>query len=148
MPYITGPAQQYFWSPSYALSDTTIAWPIASPSHDTKYYLTAGLPEGCFSLASVFIKIIYPDTVNCLNFKMVKAYPNPSSDKILVSFGAVWKSGKIIVFNSIGQRMNIIRVQNQDHIYLYKNSYASGLYALKFVCAQGLSGTLPVIFTY
>jgi hypothetical protein len=146
MPHITGPAPQYFWSPSYGLSDTTIAGPIASPTHDTKYYLTAGLPEGCFSIASIYVKIIHQDTVTCLNFKMVKGYPNPSSDKIQIAFGGVWKSGEIIVFNSIGQRVNAIKIENQDHVYLYKKFLASGVYTLKFICPQGVLGILPVAF--
>jgi hypothetical protein len=148
MPHITGSTQAFLWSPSLGLSDTTVAEPIASPLHDTKYYLTAGIPEvGCFSVASVFIKITYPDTVNCLNFKNVKAYPNPSSDKMLVSFGSVWKSGEIVVFNSIGQRISALKIENQDYIYLYKNYLASGLYTLKFICLQSISGILPIIFT-
>ena len=146
IPNITGPAQVYSWSPSKGLSDTTIADPVASPLIDTKYFLTAGVPEGCFSVASIFVKVIYPDSLSCLDFSRVKVYPNPSIDKVLVDFGAVWKSGEIIVFNAAGQRMSAIKIENKDHVYVYRNRFASGVYALKFICSQGLPRTLRVVF--
>jgi hypothetical protein len=77
---------------------------------------------------------------------MVKVYPNPASSGMLINFGAVWKSGEIIVFNAIGQRLNVIRIENQDHVYIYKNRFVSGIYTLKFVCSHAISGILRIVF--
>ena len=57
----------YTWTPSYGLSDTTIANPVANPMQTTTYYLTVTSPAGCVSTDSVIVtvlpKIVFPDGI-------------------------------------------------------------------------------------
>lgn len=57
----------YTWTPSYGLSDTTIANPVANPMQTTTYYLTVTSPAGCISTDSVIVtvlpKIVFPDGI-------------------------------------------------------------------------------------
>jgi gliding motility-associated-like protein len=58
---------QYSWSPTTYLSDPTILKPIASPTEDITYTLTATTPDGCFIVSDdvtvkVYAKVVIPNT--------------------------------------------------------------------------------------
>lgn len=51
-------AISYSWSPSTALSDSSIAEPIASPTISTEYILTTSNASGCEDIDTVFIEVV------------------------------------------------------------------------------------------
>lgn len=74
-------ASQYNWSPTFGLSNPTIANPIASPSTTTTYYLTASDMNNCSSQDSVYIEVLTccgalaqieaSDTTICVNESII-----------------------------------------------------------------------------
>jgi len=57
-PKLTGDIKTYQWTPSYGLSDTTIANPVASPTKTTTYTLTATSVVGCDTSARVTVTVV------------------------------------------------------------------------------------------
>jgi len=57
-PVITGNIQSYLWSPTYALSDSISANPIASPTKTTTYTLTATSTAGCDTSARITVTVV------------------------------------------------------------------------------------------
>jgi gliding motility-associated-like protein len=78
----------YKWTPSTGLSDPTSLTPIANPSDDTQYTLTATSAYGCITTAQVFVSVlkapVVPNTFtpnsdginDTWNIKYLNSYPN------------------------------------------------------------------------
>ncbi|MBS3771428.1 MAG: gliding motility-associated C-terminal domain-containing protein [Bacteroidales bacterium] len=52
---------EYLWSPSYGLSDTTVADPVASPDATTSYTVSVTNTEGCADSDDVTVKVFAPE---------------------------------------------------------------------------------------
>lgn len=78
----------YKWAPTTGLSDPTSLTPIANPSDDTQYTLTATSVNGCVAVAQVFVSVlkapVVPNTFtpngdginDTWNIKYLSSYPN------------------------------------------------------------------------
>ncbi len=54
-----GSGIRFLWSPALSLSDPTIAQPVATPSRDTRYLLTATSDKGCSSSDDMLVRVLY-----------------------------------------------------------------------------------------
>ncbi|WCT12563.1 PKD domain-containing protein [Mucilaginibacter jinjuensis] len=78
----------YKWTPATGLSDPTSLTPIANPSDDTQYTLTATSANGCVAVAQTFVSVlkapVVPNTFtpngdginDTWNIKYLNSYPN------------------------------------------------------------------------
>ncbi|MGN6195339.1 MAG: PKD domain-containing protein [Ginsengibacter sp.] len=60
-------AKEYFWSPSFGLSDAKSNHPIAILSGDMTYYLTGITAEGCLGYDTVHVKVYKGPNIYCPN---------------------------------------------------------------------------------
>lgn len=81
----------YNWSPSYGLSDTTLAYGFwASPDTTTSYTATVTDSKGCSETAGGPLYVIYvnPTSLRKVDRIPVSLYPNPTSNLIFIETDA------------------------------------------------------------
>ena len=61
---LEGGGGTFLWSPSAGLNDPNSSTPIATPAQTTTYYVTIISPNGCLTIDSVIVRIIFVPAVN------------------------------------------------------------------------------------
>jgi hypothetical protein len=74
----------------------------------------------------------------------VKIYPNPSSGEVYLDWGAEKANVKINVFNSIGQGLMHLEVNNQSQKVIDLSNFANGSYFIEIRDESGNIGTTRI----
>ena len=79
----------------------------------------------------------------------ISVYPNPASDYVIFSLDNLPYTNKpvtLILYNSLGQKVNVINNIESTHYTLYKNTLSTGLYFYQFYNTDGVIASGKIIF--
>lgn len=132
-------ASTYNWSPSYGLSDTTLAYGFwASPDTTTAYTVTVTDSKGCNLTGGgpTYFIHIFPTGLSEINHIPVKLYPNPTSNFIFIETDANKPILKSELYSLTGKKL-AVRSDIKDKIDL--TPYPKGTYVLKLYFDDGVA---------
>ena len=106
----------YVWSPATALSASNVLNPMASPTQNIVYTLTATSPQGCTSTDQVSIIVL-----NCFDPKNAFT-PNGDgiNDTWMVNLGDCFTKARVEVFNRYGGKVYESSAYRNDWNVTYK----------------------------
>ena len=101
-----GTGVTYAWSPSFGLSDDTVADPLATPESDQSYVVTVTTQEGCTATDDVFIQVISGQCVEPYIF-VPKAFTpnNDANNDFFIVRGVSITELQFIVWDRWGEKV-------------------------------------------
>lgn len=124
-----GGAVTYFWTPSVALNDSTIANPVASPTVTTDYILGGTDQEGCTGFDTIQVKV---EPNNKSGYLMPNAFtPNNDglNDCFRIKYWGKVEGFEFSIFNRWGERIFFTKDSGQCWDGTYKGlPQESGVY--------------------
>ena len=107
------------------------------------YYYVKVVDSGCASPPSNIIKISLLD-VGTYNMDNVKIFPNPTTGDVYLDWGTEQPNIKINVYNSIGQGLLHLELNNQSQKMLDLSNFANGNYFIEIRDESGNIGTTRI----
>lgn len=134
----------YQWSPSNSLSSTSIAQPLATPSVDTWYYLTATdtTMVDAVSIDSVLVQVVNCVGIEELGNNSIHIYPNPATNQLNISLPDNAATAQLALYSLLGERLLNTPIHDKTPIdisplprglYVYRIQYQNKYYNGKLV---------------
>jgi PKD repeat protein len=104
---------------------------VFSPTLNTTYTVTGVAGSGCSSTSAITVSVS-----PCTGIEVISSgegfvtYPNPTQGIVTVKFGEVF-SGRIQIFNVIGQELIAKEINKSEMISIDLSSFAKGTYILR-----------------
>ncbi|HMN33020.1 MAG TPA: gliding motility-associated C-terminal domain-containing protein [Chitinophagaceae bacterium] len=102
--YASGNCSFFQWSPPYALSDTKIQNPIATPSVSTRYFVTASTEAGCSVIDSVDV-LVSPESIIELPNAFSPGAGTSINDELRIIVKGIVKLNSFKLFNRWGEEV-------------------------------------------
>jgi hypothetical protein len=133
-------ATSYTWNPGSFTGN-----PVAVSPTTTTTYTVFGVSSGCSGTKTISVAVSPCTGITNLNIAgSVNVYPNPTPGLITVDFGNLY-SGKIVVFNALGQELLNKNIHETETINLDLTSFAKGIYVIKLKAESGQEKTIKII---
>lgn len=135
-----GGATSYTWNPGAITGN-----PIAVSPTITTTYTVSGAASGCSGTKTISVAVSPCTGINNLGFNgFVNVYPNPTSGTITIDFGNLF-SGKILVFNAIGQGVFSKTVHETENLSVDLTPCAKGIYMVQLKSDNGQEKVIKII---
>jgi hypothetical protein len=133
-------ASGYLWYPGPVAGNPIVVSPMA-----TTVYTLQGNIGSCLSSKTIALTVSPCTGINTIvQNNSIVVYPNPTSGSITVDFGTHY-SGKISVFNALGQELLNKNVRETESLTFDLGSYAKGIYLVKLRAESGQEKVIKIL---